>query len=154
MLNQLRRTSISNSIVSCATLIKVITLRSFKKNKFEITPEQFIILDALFDNDESKDLYQRQLGILLGKDRANIARLIGILEKKGLVEKISDSNGRQIYRISVTRKGVEIRNKIYPVISEIRKSYLHNIDYDELKKCLETLNKIKDNISENTKLKI
>ena len=154
MLAQLKRTSISSGIVSCATLIKVLTLRCFKKYKFEITLEQFVLLDTLLDNNESKNLYQRQLGILLGKDRANIARLIGILERKGFVEKNIDSNGRQIYRISVTRKGVEIRNKIYPVISEIRKSYLHKIDYDELKKCLETLNKIKDNISENTKLKI
>ncbi len=154
MLNQLKRTSISNEIVTCATLIKVITLRCFKECGFEITPEQFILLDTLLDNDKSENLYQRQLGIILGKDRANVARLIGILEEKGLVEKNTDSNGRQINRISVTKKGIKVRNKIYPVISEIRKSYLDNIDYDELKKCLDTLNKIKDNISKNTKLKI
>ena len=33
-------------------------------------------------------------------------------------------------------------------------SSTQNSDYDELKKCLDTLNKIKDNISKNTKLKI
>lgn len=154
MLNQLKRTSISNGIVSCATLIKVITLRCFKKHKFEITPEQFILLDTLLDNVQPENLYQRQLGVLLGKDRANIARLIGILEKKGLVERVSDSNGRQINRITVTNKGVEIRNKIYPVISDIRKSYLDDIEYNDLKKCLDILNRIKDNISKNTKLKI
>ncbi len=154
MMNQLKRTSISNGIVSCATLIKVLTLRCFKRHGFEITPEQFILLDTLLENEGEENLYQRQLGVILGKDRANVARLIAILEKKGLVEKNSDSNGRQINRINVTKKGREIRNKIYPVISEIRKSYLDEIDFDELRKCLDTLNKIKNNISINTKLKI
>lgn len=153
MLNQLKRTSISNEIVSCATLIKVLTLRCFSDYNFEITPEQFIILDTLLENKKAKNLYQRQLGEILGKDRANIARLVGILEKKGLIEKTTDSNGRQINRITITKKGIEIRNKIHPVISKIRKSYLSDIDLKELENCLETLNKIKDNISKNTKLK-
>ena len=154
MLNQMKRTSISNGIVSCATLIKVLTLRCFQEHNFEITPEQFILLDTLIDNSGSEKLYQRQLGVLLGKDRANVTRLIGILEKKGLVKKVADSNGRQIKRIIVTEKGEKIRNKIYPVISEIRESCLVGMDYNELKICLEILNKIKDNISTNTKLKI
>jgi len=153
MLNQMKRTSISNEIVSCATLIKVLTLRCFKENNFKITPEQFIILDTLFENKKEKNLYQRQLGEILGKDRANIARLLGILEEKGLIQKTTDSNGRQINRIEITEEGIKIRNEILPVISKIRESYLTNIEISELQKSLKTLNKIKDNISKNIKIK-
>lgn len=140
---------ISNEIVSCATLIKVLTLRSFVCADIEITPEQFVILDAVVKNEK---IYQRQLGELLGKDRPNIARLVGILEKKELIKKSIDSNGRQINRITITKKGEELRNKILPEISKIRQSYLDNIELDELIKCYEILNKIKNNISQNTKL--
>lgn len=150
MKNQFDKNIISNEIVSCATLIKVLTLRSFLEDDFEITPEQFVILDAVIKNEK---IYQRQLGELLGKDRANIARIISILEKKELIQKSIDSNGRQINRITITKKGEELRNKILPKISTIRESYLNNIDLDELIQCYKTLNKIKNNISKNTKLK-
>ena len=150
MLNQLEKNSLSNTIVSTAILIKVITLRCFKQYGFEITPEQFIILDTIVKNEQ---IYQRQIGELIGKDRANVNRLLNILEKQGLIERKIDSNGRQINRIKITKKGSELRNKIHPVITKIRASYLDNINYDELLKCHEILNKIKDNISKSTKLK-
>ena len=145
MLNQLNRNSISNEIVTCATLIKVLTLRAFKEHNFEITPEQFIILDVIINNEE---LYQRKLG----KDRANITRLLDILFKKGLIEKESSSNGRKINKIKITKKGEDLRNKIFPVISKVRQSYLNGIEYKDIENCLKILNKIKENISENTKL--
>lgn len=151
MQNQLRKGSISNEIVSCATLIKVLTLRKFSEQNFDITPEQFVILDTIIENEE---LYQRQLGEILGKDRANIARLISILENKGLVEREISSNGRQINKIKITQKGKDLRNKILPVISKVRQSYLDDIEYEDIKKCFTILNKIKENISKNTKLQI
>lgn len=150
MLNQLEKNSLSNTVVSTAILIKVLTLRCFKSHGFEITPEQFIILDTITNNEQ---IYQRQIGEFIGKDRANVNRLINILEKQGLIERIVDSNGRQINRIKITKKGIELRNKIHPVITKIRASYLNGIEYDELLKCHQILNKIKENISKSTKLK-
>ena len=151
MLNQLEKNSLSNTVVSTAILIKVLTLRCFKMHGFEITPEQFIILDTIVKNNQ---IYQRQIGELIGKDRANVNRLINILEKQGLLERTIDSNGRQINRIAITQKGRVLRDKILPIITEIRASYLNDIDYNELLKCHEILNKIKNNIAKSTKLKI
>ena len=150
MLNQLEKNSLSKTVVSTAILLKVLTLRCFKSHGFEITPEQFIILDTITNNEQ---IYQRQIGEFIEKDRANVNRLINILEKQGLIERIVDSNGRQINRIKITKKGIELRNKIHPVITKIRASYLNNIEYDELLKCHQILNKIKENISKSTKLK-
>lgn len=150
MLNQLEKNSLSNTVVSTAILIKVLTLRCFKMHGFEITPEQFIILDTIVKNNQ---IYQRQIGELIGKDRANVNRLINILEKQGLLERTVDSNGRQINRIVITQKGRVLRDKILPIITEIRASYLNNIDYEELLKCHQILNKIKENIAKSTKLK-
>ncbi len=147
--NQLERNSLSNEIVSCATLIKVLTLRCFNEHDFEITPEQFIILDTIVRNEK---IYQRQLGEILGKDRANVTRIINILENKDLVKKIIDSNGRKINRIIISEKGKNLRNKILPVISKIRESYLNDIEIEEIATCKAILEKIKNNISQNIKL--
>lgn len=144
------KTKLPVEIVSTSTLIKVLTLRCYSKNNFEITPEQFLILDTVFKNDF---VYQRQIGEIIGKDRANVARLINILEKKGLIKKTIASNGRQINRIQLTQKGFDIRSKICPIIENVRNSYLKNICEEELNECLKTLDKIKSNITKNTKLK-
>lgn len=147
----LTKTSLSNEIVTSAILIKVFTLRACKEHNFEITPEQFTILDAILKNEK---IYQRQLGIILGKDRANVARLINILEKKGLIKKVVSSNGRQINMLEITKKGIEIQQKMNIVIEKLRSSYLNNVTNEELENCIKTLVKIKQNISKNTKISI
>lgn len=149
MLNQLKKYLIPNEIVSTAILIKVLTLRCFCQYDFEITPEQFVILDTIFKN---KEIYQRQIGELIGKDRANVTRLLNILEEKKLITKTISSNGRQINKILITQKGKDLRNKIEPIINKVRKAYLDNISQEELLNCFHTLNKIKNNISTNIKL--
>lgn len=150
-LNLNRKNLFGNAVVSSATLIKVLTLRSFKEHNFLITPEQFVILDTLIENNK---IYQRQLGALIGKDRPNVARLLGILEKKGLIEKITDSNGRQINRLVVTDRGKKLRDEILPVVTKVRNSYLSEFEESELLQCFNTLNKIKEVIARNTKLKL
>lgn len=143
-------TNLPNEIVSTSKLVKVLTLRCFNEYNFEITPEQFVILDTVFKNNS---IYQRQIGELIGKDRPNVARLIGILEEKNLIVRTKDSNGRQINRIKLTKKGIDTRNEIYPIINNVRNSYLKNIKEEELDLCFNILNKIKTNISQNIKLK-
>ncbi len=150
MTNNSSKTNLPNEIVSTSKLVKVLTLRCFDEYNFEITPEQFVILDTVFKNNS---IYQRQIGELIGKDRPNVARLINILEEKNLIIRTKDSNGRQINRIKLTEKGLNTRNKIHPIINSVRNSYLKDIDEEELNLCFNILNKIKTNISQNIKLK-
>ena len=73
-----------HTLVETGRQIKMYNLKMFAKNGFDITPEQFLILSIL---DDDANLHQMQLCELLYKDRSNMARLIGILESKGLVTK-------------------------------------------------------------------
>ena len=59
-------------------LSKAFAIQTFNKLNIEITPEQFIILMALNDND---GIYQRQLANMTFKDRSNINRIVSILER-------------------------------------------------------------------------
>ena len=59
-------------------------LEIFAKQKFEITPEQFIVLSML---SEDIPLHQNKLCELLCKNKANMASILSILEKKELIEK-------------------------------------------------------------------
>ena len=60
-------------------LSKVFAMQSFVNGECNITPEQFTVLNAL---SESEWLYQRQISAITLKDRANITRIINMLEKR------------------------------------------------------------------------
>lgn len=128
---------------------KIAQLQMFARNNFEITPEQYIILAILVENGE---LYQRQIAEIAYKDRPNITRLINILEKKGLVKRVEDVQKRKVFKIVITKKGVEIHQKIRPYMLELHNSAVNGITKEGLESCIDTLGKMLDNLEPKTKL--
>lgn len=150
MINSLSKL-IGHALVQTGILIKVYTIRIYKKLQIEITPEQFTVLNIL---DDEEVFHQRQLGEILFKDKANIARIVTILEKKGLIERIKTADKRLVNKIKLTKKGLDLKNEISPIAIDLRKNYLANIDQDDLKTCLKVLTQIKNNLREEVKIKI
>ena len=70
------------------TLVRGLSTQTFAEKKFDLTPDQYVILNLLLENDEI--MCQRQLAEITFKDRANMARIIEIMHRKGRVEKIPD----------------------------------------------------------------
>lgn len=132
-------------------LSRVFAIQSFSRNGLEITPEQFTVLAALV---EHGDLYQRQICAITLKDRANITRIISILEAQGFVSRQIESQGRQIQKVSITEKGNEVYEKALPAILEIWAKTVEDIDEDEMNACFLTLQKIKENLQNNTTLNL
>lgn len=130
---------------------RALSSQTFVEKGFEITPEQFLILDLIHDNGE---LYQRQICEITLKDRSNVARLIKILEEKGLVKKETSSNGRRIFKITATEKGQRVRDLIKPTALEVRKTLMNGITDEELKITLATLHKVYENARPLVKLQI
>ncbi len=142
---------IGTNIYNTGIVARALSSQTFKKKKIEITVEQYLVLDLLMEN---SSLYQRQISELTLKDRSNVARIIKILKEKGLIEKTPEAKGRRVYKIVVTEKGKELRNKIYPTILEIRKQVAEGISEKELITTLNTLQKIYDNIRDKVTLQI
>lgn len=132
-------------------LSRVFAIQSFSRNGLEITPEQFTVLAALV---EHGGLYQRQVCAITLKDRANITRIVSILEAQGLVIRRIESQGRQIRKAEITDKGREVYEKALPAILEIWARTVEDIDEDEMNACFLTLQKIKENLQNNTTLNL
>ena len=143
---------IGSLIYITGTLVRGLSSQTFAEQGYELTPDQYVILSLLLDNDEIK--YQRQIAEIIFKDRANVARIIDILKEKGFIEKIPDSNGRKIYKLIVTKEGKEARDKILPTAKEIRKMITNNISEEELNVMFSTLEKMNINIRDKVKLQI
>ena len=143
---------IGSLIYITGTLIRGFSTQTFVEKQFGLTPDQYVILDLLIENNEI--MYQRQLAEILLKDRANIARIIDIMLKNGLIDKIPDSNGRRIYKLIVTKKGKAIRDKIAPTGLNLRDEIVKNIPQEELDITFRTLEKMNLNIRDKVKLQV
>lgn len=145
MLKEIFTKLIGTTIVATGRAIKMHNLKVFDTNNFKITPEQYVVLSML--NDEGS-FYQKELGEKLYKDKANITRILSILEEKGLIEKISKvENEKQVNKIRITEEGKNVRMQIAPVIDSSRCAYVKDISEDDLYACIKVLKKIQENLS-------
>lgn len=142
---------IGTTIYNTGVVSRALSSQTFSEKGFELTPEQFLILDLVLEYGE---LYQRQICEITLKDRGNIARLIKILEEKNLIIREEASNGRRIFKITATEKGRKIRNLMKNSAIEIRNKLIQNIPEEELEITLNTLKKIYDNARPLVKLQI
>jgi len=144
MLKEIFINLIGNAIVASGRAIKVHNLNLYNTYKFEITPEQYLVLNMINDDEH---LSQNKLCELLYKDKSNMTRLISVLEDKGLVTKTSQSErGKQLNIIKITEKGKNLRALITPVMIESRKKYLEGISQDDMYTCIKVLSQIQHNL--------
>ena len=142
---------IGSVIYVIGSLVRGLSSQGFSEKKFGITPEQYLILLLIIENE---GVYQRQICEVTLKDRANVARIVEILLQKGLIEKNSDSNGRRIYKIVATEKGKALIKLIEPFDIELRNFITRDISEEDLGITRRTLEKIKANVIDNVKLQI
>lgn len=77
----------------------------------DLTVSQFGTLEALL---HLGPLNQRELGQKLLKSGGNITLVIDNLQKNGLVKKVTDPNDRRAVIISLTDKGQQYIEKVFP----------------------------------------
>jgi len=143
MLKEIFINIIGNAIVAAGRAIKVYNIDMYSKNNFEITPEQYVVLNILRNESYS----QARLCELLLKDKSNMARLISVLESKKLIQKQQQTeNGKLVNKISLLEKGEALCEKITPYMKESRQKYLRDITEDEIYTCIKVLSKIQKNL--------
>ena len=145
MLKDIFTNLIGNAIVASGRAIKVHNLDLYSKYGFEITPEQYLVLNMIKDDE---NLSQNKLCELLYKDKSNMTRLISVLEEKGLIIKEPQENGKQANIIRITDKGRKLRAEITPVMLKSRKKYLRDISQDDMYTCIKVLSQIQKNLEE------
>lgn len=143
MLREAFSNILGNAIVAAGRAIKVHNIEMYSKNNFEITPEQYVVLNML-----KKESYsQAKLCELLLKDKSNMNRLISVLETKNLVQKQQKTeNGKLVNKISLSPNGEKLCSKITPFMNKSREKYLQDITEDEMYTCIKVLGKIQKNL--------
>ena len=140
-----------NAVCMVALYMKLNAIQIFRSHNFDVTPEQFGILWLLYENG---CLYQRQLSQRLFKDRANITRMINILEKRELVCRKEDAHNKRIHKIYLTEEGIKKVESIVPALKQIEKYVYNNISEEEKSTLIKILGKILVNLESKVTIQI
>jgi len=144
--------SIIYAMEQTVTYFKLKGAQFFNQLNIGITIDQFIALDSIYSN---KDICQRDLSKLILKDRSNTGRILNILEDNGFIERFAETkNNRLVKKIYITEKG---KKMIEDHQEKLRNAFLkvfEDVSEEEFATLRQTLDKLKNKLSETTSIQI
>lgn len=115
-----------------------------KDQKLPITPEQFSVLSHLWQKD---GLQQTELALCTNRNRANVTRILDILEREHIIQRMDDVNDRRVFRIYLTQKGRSLKEATAKCAEQSIKDSLKGLTKAEIDTCKKVLLKIKSNVA-------
>lgn len=109
-----------------------------------ITIDQWVLLKIV---DERKQISQVELAQVAHKDTASITRILDLLQKKKLIQRIDDEYDRRKYMISLTAEGQAFVLRNIPVVDQLRNQIVDGISEEELQSLKSILAKIRENVA-------
>lgn len=116
--------------------------KHLKEKQLPITPDQFRVLTHLWQNDGCS---QQELASGSNRDKANITRIIDILEREGLVKRVQHESDRRVYKVSLTQKGKDLEKDASECAKAAIEESLKGVTKEDLEACFRVLNKTIEN---------
>ena len=116
--------------------------QAFKEAGVDITTEQWVILDKLY---ETNGISQTNLANGTFKNSATVSRIIDLLSNKDLIERQRFENDRRRYKIFLTKTGAQVVETLRPYVYNLRRNGWHGISESEYIDFVNTINKIYTN---------
>lgn len=113
-------------------------------DEVEILPQHMGVLSDLWQQD---GIRQQDLAVSLIKDKATIARTIQFLEQKNILVRVADQQDKRNKRIYLTHKGKTLKQQLIPHATSTIKDATAEVNPEDLKICIQVLNKIYKNLN-------
>jgi DNA-binding MarR family transcriptional regulator len=108
---------------------RISQLVSIQFNKYDITTEQWIVLNRL---DEQDGISQKDLAKRVEKDQTTVTRILDQLERKGLVQRKTNREDRRSFLIYITVPGKSLNKILTPIEAEVIKTLFENLPEDQI----------------------
>ena len=115
----------------------------FKKEGINLTAEQFLVMDTLWNQGE---MTQQNIAYIIQKDKNSVTQFIDNLEKKGLVQRVVGSADRRVNNIKLSKTGLAMKDNTKKVAIAAVNDILQGIPEEDLKAFVKVLNRACDNI--------
>ena len=102
-----------------------------------ISASEYIFLMEMYKNDS---MSQEQLSKNLIIDKAATARSIKSLEQKGYIVRNKDENDKRTNRIKLTKKGIEIKERLEQLFEKWNDIVADDVDNDSLNLVMDVIN--------------
>jgi len=126
-------------------LFKQYISRSFLSRGFDLTPEQFLVMDTLWDEGV---LNQQQIAQYIQKDKNSVTKLIDGLEKRGLVQRVSTGDDRRMNNIVLTETARHIQDEVVEVALKSVDKICEGISADDMQAFISVLKRMDENMNQ------
>lgn len=123
--------------------IKKCFIDRLQENGINITPEQYLVLDILW---EKQSLSQQNIADIIQKDKNSVTKIIDSLEKKHLVKRVMDKKDRRINKIELTEDAIAMEKVATEVAIDFMNEAIKGIDNQELDDFVNVMRQIKNNL--------
>ena len=123
--------------------IKKYFIDKLQENMINITPEQFLVLDILW---EKQSLSQQNIADIIQKDKNSVTKIIDSLEKKQLVRRVVDTKDRRINKIELTDEALSLEKVTTEVAINFMNDTIKGIDNKDLDSFVNVMRQIKNNL--------
>lgn len=128
-----------------ARKVKQYAQNAFTEHQFDLTVDQWTVLRTIYEN---PDLSNKEMAELCGKDQPTLTRIIDLLIKKNLAERITNSSDRRSLRLQITKKGKSKIQEIAPKVAEFRMQAWKNLNEEDFAHFTRILNTIYNNLTQ------
>ena len=131
-----------------ARKVKQYAQTAFSEHNFDLTVDQWIALKTIYEHPE---LSNKELADRCGKDQPTLTRILDLMIKKGLVERIAHPTDRRSLKIQITAIGSKKITEISPKVAEFRMQAWQNLNEEDFENFVRILNTIYDNLTLKSK---
>jgi DNA-binding MarR family transcriptional regulator len=117
--------------------------KQFKSKGYTTTPEQWGILNLL---EEEEGLSQSEIAEKTIKDKANITRILDVMQRNGLIQRQKHERDRRVYKIFLTDKGRNLQYELAHYVKEIDTQACIGLSISELNELNRILKKMYTNL--------
>ena len=111
-----------------------------------MTRNHAYILCFLYEQKE-RDIFQKDIEIEFSIRRSTATEILNLMEKNGLIKRMSYKKDARLKKILLTKKGLQIHQQTYNKIQIFEQKLKNNLTKEELGKFFSVLDKIKNNIN-------
>lgn len=108
-----------------------LTIANYVKKQLEpynLAPEQNLIMMMLWKKDA---ISPNEFALILNKDKANIARMIVSLEKKGYIKRADDPLDKRTFKVHLTDEGKRLEHFVVPVLQKTQQTVMSGITVEQ-----------------------
>ena len=110
--------------------------------KYNTTSQQWATLGALSRSQAESGMTVGELSRYLNVSRQNLTGVLSRLEKRQLIEKITDNSDSRVRVVRLTQTGVDLWAEMRPVVNRYFSDMLHGSSFDDNVAFLSHLNKL------------